>query len=396
MFVLLQRINSYNTWQLMAKISIGLTGDFCPMARMEQAYLSNQWRGTLESVKPFFDKNDFNVFDLECPLTLGTKKITKTGPHIKAHPNTGGMLPFLNCKYVVTANNHFKDYGWEGMQETYQALQKQGVNWLGSGRNIEEAAKPIVLEKDGIKITLFNMAEHEWTIASAAEPGCNSIDYPRALQQIQNAKAEGSDFVVVILHGGHEQYPLPSPRMKAQFRFMIDAGADAVVGHHTHIISGYELYKNKPIFYSLGNFCFDWPGLRNGTWNRGMVLRLVFSKNQKPEFEYAFIHQNDDFTGVRLADDAMANELEKEVQRLNAIIADDLQLVESFATYANSLKKVMLSRIQPYRNKYLVALNKRGLLPDLMGSSKKKMLQILAQCESHREVLLQVLHSFNK
>lgn len=380
----------------MAKISVGFTGDFCPMGRMEEICLSNQWHETLESIKPFFDKNDFNILDLECPLTVGDNKIIKTGPHIKAHPITSEILPFLNCKHVVTANNHFKDYGWAGMLETYQTLNSQGVSWLGSGKNINEASKLMVLEKEGIKISLLNMAEHEWSIASTSEPGCNSIDYPRSLQQIQTAKSDGSEFVVVIIHGGHENYPLPSPRMKALFRFMIDAGADAVVGHHTHIISGYEVYKNKPIFYSLGNFCFDWPGHRNTAWNKGVILRLIFSKGQDPHFEYAFIHQNDDFIGVQLANEELTNELEKEIQRLNSIIGDNQQLEASFLTYANSLKSVMLSRIQPYRNKYLVALYKRGILPGLMGKPKKKMLQILSQCESHREVLLNVLNAINK
>jgi hypothetical protein len=86
---------------------------------------------------------------------------------------------------------------------------------------------------------------------------------------------------------------------------------------------------------------------------------------------------------------------ESEIQRLNSIIADDIQLQKSFEDYAESIKPIMQSRIQPYRNKYLVALHKRGLLPDLMGISKKKMIKILAQCESHREVLLHSLKKFD-
>jgi poly-gamma-glutamate capsule biosynthesis protein CapA/YwtB (metallophosphatase superfamily) len=60
-----------------------------------------------------------------------------------------------------------------------------------------------------------------------------------------------------------------------------DAGANAVIGHHTHIISGHEVYKEAPIFYSLGNFCFDWEGLRNLPWNKGMIVRLGFEKGKK-------------------------------------------------------------------------------------------------------------------
>jgi poly-gamma-glutamate synthesis protein (capsule biosynthesis protein) len=239
------------------------------------------------------------------------------------------------------------------------------------------------------------MAENEWTIASISDPGCNPIDYPRTLLQIQEAKMLGSDFVVVIIHGGHEHYSLPSPRIKAQFRFMIDAGADAVIGHHSHVISGYEVYRNKPIFYSLGNFCFDWPKFRNCNWNKGMALRLIFEKGKMPNFEYDFIHQNDDYVGVRIASDNLRAELEKEIIRLNAVIANDHELAFSFSNYTTSLHDLMMSRIQPYNNRILLALFNRGLFPDIVSDSKKKMLQVLTRCESHREVLLYLLSKKN-
>ena len=74
---------------------------------------------------------------------------------------------------------------------------------------------------------------------------------------IQIAK-EDNDLVIVIVHGGREHYQLPTPKQRERFRFYADAGADFVVGHHTHCYSGYEIYKGKPIFYSLGNFIFDY------------------------------------------------------------------------------------------------------------------------------------------
>lgn len=355
--------------------------------------MNGDWKPLFDKVRPFFEQNDFNAIDLECPLTRSDQKISKTGPHIKSDPATAEILTYLNCRHVATANNHFKDYGWEGMQETYKALESEGISWLGSGNNIGEASRTLYLEKEGFKVAIINMAENEWSTTHGDLPGCNPLDYPRALSRIQNARAEAADFIVVILHGGHEHYPLPSPRMKAQFRFMVDAGADAVVGHHTHIVSGYEVYNNKPIFYSLGNFCFDWNGQRNSPWNTGMMLRLVFSKEKAPGFEYQLIAQNDDKAGLYLLDEQKSRTQENTIKELNAIIADDTWLAESFTQYCERLKPVMLSRIQPYRNKYLVALHKRGFLPDIMNKEKRKMLQILAQCESHREVLL---HALNK
>lgn len=375
----------------MSKIRIGFTGDFCPIARIEELYISGNWRSCFESVLSFFMENDFNIVDLECPLTHATKGIVKTGPHIKSKQETTEILKYLHSNLVATANNHFKDYGWAGMKDTYDVLQNHGIDWCGSGINHNEASKTKEIEIKGLRFAIINMTENEWSTTHGDEPGCNPLDYPIALQAIQAARESNVDFIIVILHGGHEYYPLPSPRMKSQFRFMIDAGADAVLGHHTHIISGYEVYKNKPIFYGLGNFCFDWPGLRNSTWNRGMILRLIFEKSSGVQFEYLLVHQNDHHVGVKLMDEAMTMEQEREIQRLNSIIADNKQLKKSFEEYADGLKSVMLSRIQPYRTNFFITLNRRGILPDIMGFSKKKMIKILAQCESHREVLLQAL-----
>ena len=124
-------------------IKIGFTGDFCPWRRVEDAYLSNNWKPLFETVQPFFAQNHLNILDLECPLTTGKNQIRKTGPHIKALPDTVEILEYLNCKVVATANNHFKDYGAEGMQETFTALQKNNIEWLGSGNSFEKLLKPI-------------------------------------------------------------------------------------------------------------------------------------------------------------------------------------------------------------------------------------------------------------
>ena len=90
--------------------------------------------------------------------------------------------------------------------------------------------------------------------------------------------------MLVIVHVGPEHYQLLIPRMKEMYRFFIDVGADVVVNHHQHCFSGYEIYKEKPIFYGLGNFCFDWIGKRNGMWNEGLLLSLTLDLNHKRQF----------------------------------------------------------------------------------------------------------------
>lgn len=372
-------------------ISVGFTGDFCPWLRVENDFKANNWQSLFKDVKPFFDENDLNVLDLECPLTTSKSGISKTGPHIKAHPETAAILNHLNCELVATANNHFKDYGWKGMQETYEALIKHKISWLGSGANFDEASKTFYWKKDTTTIAFINVTENEWTTTQDSNPGCHPEDLAANFYKIQEAK-KNADFVVVIAHGGHEHYELPSPRIKKWYRFFVDAGANAVIAHHTHIISGYEVYNEAPIFYSLGNFCFDWEGLRNKPWNKGMMVRLGFEKGKKITFEMEFFSQNNDEVGLSLLNEIDKKAMLKHLQKLNAKIADDILLEAEFNKYAETWKPVMNTWIQPYKGKIMAGLYKRGLLPSIITKHKKLLYTNLIRCEAHRDILL---HSIN-
>lgn len=368
-------------------IKIGFTGDFCPWLRVEKAFQKGNWQPLLDSVRPFFLQNDLNVLDLECPLTTANTKISKTGPHIKAHPETAAMLNYLNCELVATANNHFKDYDWEGMKETYETLEKHQIKWFGSGANLAEASQTFYWEKDDTTIAFINVAENEWTTTFGSEPGCHPIDTVSVFNQIQEAKSK-ADFIVVVAHGGHEHYNLPSPRMKKWYRFFVDAGASAVVTHHTHIISGYEVYKDAPIFYSLGNFLFDWEGERNKPWNKGMIIRLHFEKAKPVTFDMEFVSHNNEEAGTYLLPEVEKVAIQNQLLLLNAIIADDEKLASAFQKYIETWKPVMNTWIQPYKGKYLPSLYKKGLLPSIISQNKKRLFTNLIRCEAHRDILI--------
>lgn len=373
-------------------ITIGFTGDFCPWLRVEDRFKSNDWKSLFESVQPFFNANDLNVIDLECPLTTSSSPIQKTGPHIKALPETAAILNHLNCKVVATANNHFKDYGWQGMKETYESLTKHQIQWFGSGQNFEEASKTFFWEKDNLKFAFINIAENEWTTTNDETPGCNPMDLVNVFNQIKEAQ-KSVDFIVVIAHGGHEHYELPSPRMKKWYRFFVDAGAHAVIGHHTHIISGYEVYKGAPIFYSLGNFCFDWQGLQNKPWNKGMMVRLQFEKLKPVSFDIDYFTQNNAELGLYILSESEKKSIQKKVYELNSIIQDDVSLEKKFNEYVETWKPVMNTWIQPYRGKYLPSLYKKGLLPSIITSKKKLLFTNLIRCEAHRDILLNSINT---
>jgi poly-gamma-glutamate synthesis protein (capsule biosynthesis protein) len=375
-------------------IKIGFTGDFCPWLRIEEQYKTGNWKQLFESVHPFFSQNNLNVMDLECPLTTSSEKLLKTGPHLKANPKTVEILEHLNCKLVATANNHFKDYGWKGMQETYKTLTENNIAWMGSGQNYAEASQTFFWVKDDITIAFINIAENEWSTTVNKDPGCHAMDVVNVFHKIKEAK-DNADFIVVIPHGGHEHYALPSPRMKKWYRFFVDAGANAVIGHHTHIVSGHEVYKEAPIFYSLGNFCFDWEKLREQPWNQGMLVRLEFKKNQPVSFELEFVHQNNDALGVFLVAGKEKQHMLVNLEKINAIIADDDKLTEAFQNYIASWKPLMNTWVQPYKGTILPSLHKKGLLPSLIGKHKKLLLTNLIRCEAHRDILINTINPNN-
>jgi poly-gamma-glutamate capsule biosynthesis protein CapA/YwtB (metallophosphatase superfamily) len=376
-------------------VKIGFTGDFCPQGRIEELYHSGQWQPLFEQVKEVLDANDLNIVDLECPLVTNAKPIKKTGPLLKCSPETAEILDYLKVSLVATANNHFMDYGGGGLHSTFEALRSKNIAWVGSGDNQQEAAQIYYTEINGVSIAVINVAENEWSTTHGSTAGVNPIDPVNVFNQLQQAKQQ-ADFTIVIAHGGNEHYNLPSPRVKELYRFFIDSGASAVVSHHTHTVSGYEVYNDSPIFYGLGNFCFDWPGSTGKPWNTGMVLQLIFETGKPVAFTKVFIKQNDKDPGLSILSAIEQAEWADKIKGLNKIIVDDNLLEASFKQYCQQQRGVYLAWLEPYAGKILPSLRKRKLLPSLLTVRKKRLYTNIIRCEAHRDVLLRILSKESK
>ena len=157
------------------------------------------------------------------------------------------------------ANNHAGDFGRQDFVETAAALQKAGSKSFGGGRDPAEAHRAIMFERNGIKIALLAYLDFfpRWFAAAPGMPGAAWLDEDQAALDIAKARAGGAGIVVVIPHWGIEHESKANNRQRRLARVLIDAGADAVIGGHPHVVQDYEIYKGKPIVYSLGNFVFD-------------------------------------------------------------------------------------------------------------------------------------------
>jgi poly-gamma-glutamate synthesis protein (capsule biosynthesis protein) len=157
------------------------------------------------------------------------------------------------------ANNHAGDFGREDFVETIAALQKAGSTIFGGGKDQLEAHRAVIFERNGIKIALLGYLEYfpRWFAAAPWMPGVAWLDEDQAGLDIAKAKADGADVVVIIPHWGVEHEPNANSHQRRIARLLLDLGANAVIGGHPHVVQDYEIYKGKPIIYSLGNFVFD-------------------------------------------------------------------------------------------------------------------------------------------
>ena len=179
----------------------------------------------------------------------------------RSSPSHVSYLKDLGIDIAGLANNHSYDYGEESLLDTMAALKSAGIPYVGAGHDLEEAASPVYLETNGFTIAYVAASCAEQYIytpeATETSPGILlCVDDTRFLESIRTA-AENADYVIALPHWGTEQSTWLQDKQKDSARAYIDAGADAVIGAHPHILQGIEFYKGKPILYSLGNFWFD-------------------------------------------------------------------------------------------------------------------------------------------
>lgn len=375
-------------------INILITGDFCAWGRVEKLVAEKKYEEIFSDFTSIIQKADYSITDFEAPVVNGKAiPIQKSGPHLRTETNALEAVKKAGFRLLTLANNHFYDYGDKGVKDTLMSCQAFELEAVGGGKNLRQAQEVFYKEIKGKRFGFVNVCENEFSIATDFHGGSNPLHPVNNYYQIKEAK-QHADYVIVITHGGHEMYPLPSLRMKETYRFFVDIGADVVVNHHQHCFSGYEVYKGVPIFYGLGNFSFDWEGKRNSIWNEGYGVMFSFENNEVSFSLHPYIQGNEK-PGVTLMNENETDTFHQKIKELNHIIGDNDLLEQAFNTMISARKKEFLTSIEPYENKYLRFLFRKGLIPSFFSKKKKRRLLNTIRCESHRDVLLKVLSHEN-
>jgi poly-gamma-glutamate synthesis protein (capsule biosynthesis protein) len=193
------------------------------------------------------------------------------GPMSERGANQGSIYSFRADPRAVTglkdagfsvlslANNHMLDWGRTALEDTVSILRDNGIETVGAGSDFASANQPAIIERNGIKVAFLaytNLLPR--SLQAGERPGISSFDLDMARNEIASLKSSGkADTVIVSFHWGEEYQQRANAFQIRTAHALIDAGADIILGHHPHVAQQAEAYKDKLIFYSLGNFIFD-------------------------------------------------------------------------------------------------------------------------------------------
>ncbi len=255
--------------------------DICPTVHTEKYFAAGDTAALFGDTILLFHSCDFTFANLECAITEHDVGIKKFGPCLKAPFGTADVLKDLNLSLVGISNNHVFDFGKKGALDTIAALNEKGLPYTGFGDNYNDSRKNYYFEKDGERICVVAVCEHEYSYALEDRMGSRPFDEFETIEDIREAKAN-ADRVIVAYHGGKEYCEYPSPRLMRACRAMARAGADLILTQHTHCIGTYEKYGDSHIVYGPGNFNFVKP--ENGPmWETGLAV-IYDTKTNEIEF----------------------------------------------------------------------------------------------------------------
>jgi poly-gamma-glutamate capsule biosynthesis protein CapA/YwtB (metallophosphatase superfamily) len=240
-----------------------------------------------ELVAPILKTGDVIFANIEEPFTDSTHSLNPNMKYVlKNKMESFEAIKHAGINIVNLANNHILDYYEKGLFDTLELLDSNGIAHAGSGKNLEEARKPAIIEKNNTKIGMISytdMAEYIYDgkpqISFAAgenKAGVAPRKMEYILEDIEKLRGE-VDILMVSLHWGiEESFEIPAEQREFAYKIM-DAGADIILGHHPHQFQGIEIYNGRPIIYSLGNFIFDQNDPEN---QEAFIMNLEYTGNK--------------------------------------------------------------------------------------------------------------------
>ncbi len=253
-------------------------GDILLANEVERHILSKGTGYPFEKIKDELRKYDFIIGNMEAPITHRGTAFTNKAYSFRVRPEAALSLRDLKIDAVSISNNHLMDYGADGMDDTISFLDGLNIGHAGGGKNSAAARRPARLRYGSTEIYILsycNRPPMEY-YTKGTMPGISFLDLTIIREDIATFKTR-DNIVLVSLHWGIEHTHKPLPEQISAAHDIINAGADGIIGHHPHWPQGIEIYRNRPIIYSLGNFI---NGYYNPVEKNNMAVGLYFNGNR--------------------------------------------------------------------------------------------------------------------
>lgn len=238
------------------------------------------------NLRHLLDSSSHNVINFEGVATNYLGGMQPKQYRLKMPLSVGPILRRVGVTAATLANNHSMDFGYPGLVDTLQVLKDSGISTTGAGRDAMHAARPLLLVVDHLRVCLMAysraLPENFW--ATSATPGTAHPAISSLVNEVHRC-ASLANFTVVSFHWGSEMTKSVAQYQRELAHVVIRAGADAVIGHHPHVLQQIEVIDGKPIFYSIGNFAF---GTRPANKHpEGIAVRITLPRAvvERPIYE---------------------------------------------------------------------------------------------------------------
>jgi hypothetical protein len=318
--------------------------------------------------------------------------IPKIGPILHQSERVVNILKNMGVSAVTLANNHIMDGDIRGIESTLSILNKSNIDFFGFDDPSFLLKKPLIrLNSGGKELSIISAAEEEFNGPSEFGCGANLID-PINLWTLVTEELGKGRCVIVVLHGGIEYEHIPPPWLRKLCHWLIDLGVTAIITHHPHVPGYIEIYNEKPIAWSLGNFWFS-RGISKIFWNKvGYVFELSFDEHGTIDWK-TYPYYSDYEEGI-------IRELKHgEMSRWNILIEDIQHVLGDTEAYSQWWDGLIKTKRREYQERYSLAY-----FPHFIGSVLDQLLIMFKfenqwrlwqlnglRCKSHREIWIQSL-----
>ncbi len=377
-----------------SKVEIVICGDICPTDDTKYFFEKNDTNSLLGEVRNIFTETDVLLANLEFPLIDKCQKAIKTGPILYGNTKYIHFFKDLGFTALGLGNNHIKDCGEDGVLSSLKTCEDHGIKTVGAGVNENEAKKPLIIERNGIKIGILAFAEHEFNVAYENEAGANLFDVYTDYDQIESF-SNNVDYMIIMYHGGIEHYAYPSPLLQKRCQKMVDKGADYVVCQHSHTIGTEEQYKSGTILYGQGNTIYGYRE-NDAAWNEGLIIKIDLSmidEKLKSSINYIPIRATE--FGIILMNEFEKNVVSERMKERQKHIAEKGFIQQSWNLFSESKKSLYLAHLFGQGrvfNKINRILNNQ-LIKIFFTKKQHIITHNLIRCESHNELVQTILRN---